>query len=107
MVLSHLQISLHGKAGFDDSMKHFSRLLIHRCSCIAGKPGLKGKLHLKTLFIVIVLSFMGTGCAQLYHGFQAQSVQSCYSLPYSEQQECLEGVRSTYEAYEMERKKED
>ncbi|TKB07995.1 hypothetical protein [Desulforhopalus sp. IMCC35007] len=66
------------------------------------------KLYLKTVVWIMSLTLpaiMLTGCAQMYHGFQAQSVDSCYHLPYSEQQECLERVKSTYEAYEQERKK--
>jgi hypothetical protein len=54
--------------------------------------------------LLLFLSTLYSGCARLYDGFQAQSVESCYNLPYSEQQDCLDRVRSTREKYEQDRK---
>jgi hypothetical protein len=89
-------------------MEPFYRFLLFSYFYPAGKTTSVMKLSLKTTVLLIFFTLpviLATGCAQMYHGFQAQSVDSCYHLPYSEQQECLERVRSSYEAYEQERKK--
>ena len=90
-------------------MEPFIRILLCWYSYLAGRAAEpEVKLYLKTIVLLMSLAIstiVVTGCAQMYHGFQAQSVDACYHLPYSEQQECLERVKSTYEAYEQERKK--
>jgi hypothetical protein len=89
-------------------MKQFRHLLFCSYLYLAGiGAGPYCRPYSKIIFVFIFCSIMVAGCTQLYHGFQAQSVESCYSLPYSEQQECLERVRSSYEAYEQDRKKKD
>ena len=64
---------------------------------------------MRTSFLILccfifLLPTLNSGCARLYDGFQAQNIESCYYLPYSEQQGCLEQVRSTREEYEQDRK---
>lgn len=44
-----------------------------------------------------------TGCSQLYYGFQAVGEESCYTLAYPEQQECLDQLTIGYDEYEKER----
>ncbi len=44
-----------------------------------------------------------TGCSGVYDGMNSAYVDDCYHLPYPEQQECLRGVETSYDKYEMER----
>ncbi|MFT5698975.1 MAG: hypothetical protein ACI8ZB_001831 [Desulforhopalus sp.] len=56
-------------------------------------------------FCLFCLSVLSSGCAQMYSGVQAVVIDSCYSLPYSEQHDCIEQVRCSQEAYEQDKEK--
>lgn len=45
-----------------------------------------------------------SACSHWYSGFQAVGVDSCYKLPYPDQQHCLDQVQMGYEEYQQQRK---
>lgn len=71
---------------------------MHRLSCFYQR-------HITVAFLlgICCLVLFCSGCAQMYTGFQAVGVQSCHTLSYPEQQECLDQVNLSYDEYEEER----
>ncbi|MFW2367788.1 MAG: hypothetical protein ACN4GW_15330 [Desulforhopalus sp.] len=58
-------------------------------------------LALGTLFLVLLDAW---GCSNFYDGFQAQQRETCYKLPYPDQEECFRQIDGSYEDYQRERK---
>lgn len=56
-----------------------------------------------TFCCLVTVALYTTGCSQLYNGFQAVGEESCYTLAYPEQQECLDQLTIGYDEYEKER----
>ena len=61
-------------------------------------------------FIYVVCSLSLLACSNFYDGFKAVEMDSCYRLPYPDQEECLQQIDMSYEEYEQQReeaKKQD